>query len=143
MYRVFDNRSFKNAFLIYIWCAMAQISSSSLSPVIYAFLSPEFRTSLLKHGYFCCSRRMSTGGRQHCPLGRVEPVMSFDTDKSQRKIIRTSSFPRTYLVHVYFWSYFAGAEYRERLATSVRPLGTEIRHYFGSGQVEFVINYKY
>ena len=38
---------------------MAQISSSSLSPVIYAFLSPEFRTSLLKHGYFCCSRLSS------------------------------------------------------------------------------------
>ena len=75
VYRVFDNRSFKNAFLISIRCAMAQISSSSLSPVIYAFLSPKFRESLLKHCYFCCSRRVSTGGRQHCPLGRVEPVI--------------------------------------------------------------------
>ena len=75
VYRVFDNRSFKNAFLISIWCAMAQISSSSLSPVIYAFLSPKFRKSLLKHCYFCCSRRVSTSGRQRCPLGRVEPVI--------------------------------------------------------------------
>ena len=75
VYRVFDNRSFKNAFLISIWCAMAQISSSSLSPVICAFLSPEFRKSLLKHCYFCCSHHVSTGGRQHCPLGRVEPVI--------------------------------------------------------------------
>ena len=74
VYRVFDNRSFKNTFLISIWCAMAQISSSSLSPVIYTFLSPEFRTSVLKHCYFFCSRRVSTRGHQHCHLGRVEPV---------------------------------------------------------------------
>ena len=74
VYRVFDNRSFKNTFLISIWCAMAQISSSSLSPVIYTFLSPEFRTSVLKHCCFFCSRRVSIRGHQHCPLGRVEPV---------------------------------------------------------------------
>ena len=75
VYRAFDNQSFKNAFLISIWCAMAQISNSSLSPVIYAFLNPELRNNLLKHCYFCYSHRMSTIGLQHCPLGRVEPVI--------------------------------------------------------------------
>ena len=76
VYRVFENRSFENAFLIYIWCVVTQISSSSLSPVIHAFLSTDFnlRRNVLKHCCFCCSRHVSTGGL-HCLLSGIEPVI--------------------------------------------------------------------
>ena len=67
VYSIVENLSSKYLFIVYFWCIILQISSSSINPVIYAFLCPEFRRGVLRHCCFCCS--------SHCPLGRVEPVI--------------------------------------------------------------------
>ena len=72
VYSIVENLSSKYFFIVYFWCIILQISSSSINPVIYAFLcpensSPEFRRGVLRHCCFCCS--------SNCPLGRVEPVI--------------------------------------------------------------------
>ena len=67
VYCIVENLSSKYFFIVYFWCIILQISSSSINPVIYAFLCPEFRRGVLRHCCFCCS--------SNCPLGRVEPVI--------------------------------------------------------------------
>ena len=66
-YCIVENLSSKYLFIVYFWCIILQISSSSINPVIYAFLCPEFKRGVLRHCCFCCS--------SNCPLGRVEPVI--------------------------------------------------------------------
>ena len=67
VYRVFEHSSSEHSYIVYVLCIIMQISSSSINPVIYAFLSPEFRRGVLRYCCFCCS--------SHRPLGRVEPVI--------------------------------------------------------------------
>ena len=58
--------------ILYIWCYLAQMSSSSVNPVIYAFFSPEFRKILLKYCCCCCSRRVFSGQRRQCAANRPQ-----------------------------------------------------------------------
>ena len=67
VYSILENLSSEYYFIVYFWCIILQTSSSSINPVIYAFLSPDFRRGVLRHCCFCCS--------SHCPLSRVEPVI--------------------------------------------------------------------
>ena len=67
VYSIVENLSSKYLFIVYFWCIILQISSSSINPVIYAFLCPEFKRGVLRHCCFCCS--------SNCPLGCVEPVI--------------------------------------------------------------------
>ena len=48
-----------------------------------------------------------------------------------------------YLVHGNFCSYFAGDLVQRATSDKRKARETEIRHYFDSGHVESVINYKY
>lgn len=55
---------------------LAQVSSSSINPAIYAFFSPEFRKILRKYCCCCCSSRVYSSQRHRFSYGnRVESIM--------------------------------------------------------------------
>ena len=54
---------------------LAQMSSSSVNPLIYAFLSPEFRKLFFKFCCCCCSRRVFSSFRRRCGANRVQPII--------------------------------------------------------------------
>lgn len=64
--------SLELSFMLEIWCLITKTLSSCVNPVIYAFLSPEFRKNVLK---FCCSCRLCYSRRRQCHKNRVQPVM--------------------------------------------------------------------
>ena len=61
----------ENTFILQIWCWIAKTLSSCVNPVIYAFLSPEFRKHFLKFCCCCCTCRVCCFHRRH----QVQPVM--------------------------------------------------------------------
>ena len=65
---------FENSFIIQIWCWIAKTFSSCVNPVIYAFLSPEFRKHFLKFCCCCCSCRVCCCHRRQSHKNRVQPV---------------------------------------------------------------------
>ena len=75
VYGVLAGWSYEYSVILYLWCAIAQASSSSINPAIYAFLSPEFRRSVLKYCCCCCCWSRGVFPCHRCGSSRVEPVM--------------------------------------------------------------------
>ena len=67
--------AFENTFILQICCWIATTSSSCVNPVIYAFLSPEFRKHFLKFCCCCCTCRVCCSHRRQCHENQVQPVM--------------------------------------------------------------------
>ena len=57
------------------WCLIAQVSSSCLNPVVYAFFSPEFRASCVKYCCCCCSSCPCCRRRYHYIVNRIQPLL--------------------------------------------------------------------
>lgn len=68
----------ENNFELQIWCFLAQSSSSSVNPAIYAFFSPEFRKLFFKFCCCCCSSswRVFSRFRRCCGRNQVQPIIS-------------------------------------------------------------------
>ncbi|XP_078343982.1 neuropeptide FF receptor 2-like [Oculina patagonica] len=64
----------ENNFELQIWCFLAQTSSSSINPAIYAFFSPEFRKLFFKFCCCCGSWRVFSRCRRHFDANRVQPI---------------------------------------------------------------------
>ena len=62
-------------FILQIWCWIAQTLSSCVNPVIYAFLSPEFRKHFLKFCCCCCTCCVCCSHRRQYQRNQVRPVM--------------------------------------------------------------------
>ncbi|KAJ7373064.1 G-protein coupled receptor 1 [Desmophyllum pertusum] len=62
-------------FALKIWCFLAQMSSSSVNPAIYAFFSSEFRKNFIKFCCSCCSRSVISHRPRprQCGENRVQP----------------------------------------------------------------------
>ena len=76
--------AFENTFTLQIWCWIAKTLSSCVNPVIYAFLSPEFRKHFLKFCCCCCCCRcccrcctcqVCCSHRRQCHRNQVQPAM--------------------------------------------------------------------
>ena len=75
--------AFENTFILQIWCWIAKTLSSCVNPVIYAFLSPEFRKHFLKFCCCCCCCRccrcctcqVCCSHRRQCHRNQVQPAM--------------------------------------------------------------------
>ena len=67
--------AFENTFILQIWCWIAKTLSSCVNPVIYAFLSPEFRKHFLKFCCCCCTCRVCCSHRRRHHRNQVQPVM--------------------------------------------------------------------
>ena len=67
--------AFESTFILRIWCWIATTLSSCVNPVIYAFLSPEFRKHFLKFCCCCCTCRVCCSHRRQCDRNQVQPVM--------------------------------------------------------------------
>lgn len=66
---------FQNSFILQIWCSIGKTLSSCVNPIIYAFLSPEFRKHFLKFCCCCCSCTVCCSHRRQSHKNRVQPVM--------------------------------------------------------------------
>lgn len=66
---------FQSSFILQIWCWIAKTLSSCVNPIIYAFLSPEFRKHFLKFCCCCCSCTVCCSHRHQSHKNRVQPVM--------------------------------------------------------------------
>ena len=67
--------AFENTFILQIWCWIAKTLSSCVNPVIYAFLSPEFRKHFLRFCCCCCTCRVCCSHRRRHHRNQVQPVM--------------------------------------------------------------------
>jgi len=64
-------------FTLQIWCLITTTLSSCVNPVIYAFLSPEFRKNFFKFCCCCCccTCRVCCFYRRQYHGNQVQPVM--------------------------------------------------------------------
>ena len=67
--------AFENTFVLQVWCWIAKTLSSCVNPVIYAFLSPEFRKHFLKFCCCCCTCRVCCSHRRQNHGNQVQPVI--------------------------------------------------------------------
>lgn len=65
----------ENTFVLQVWCWIAKTLSSCVNPVIYAFLSPEFRKHFLKFCCCCCTCRVCCSHRRQNHRNQVQPVI--------------------------------------------------------------------
>jgi len=64
-------------FILHIWCWITKTSSSCVNPIIYAFLSPEFRKHFFKFCCCCCCCTCGVGcsHRRQYHGNQVQPIM--------------------------------------------------------------------
>ena len=67
--------AFEYTFMLQIWCWIAKTLSSCVNPIIYAFLSPEFRKHFLKFCCCCCTCRVCCSHRRRRHRSEVQPVI--------------------------------------------------------------------